>query len=75
MQSKLMEITYDVELRPGETLSLPEDVAEILGPGHWLVSIKPANQSSGNGSIRNHSAFLNSYTKEDEGLYDDYSAR
>lgn len=72
MQSKLTEITYDVELRPGETLSLPKDIAEILGPGHWLVTIKPAHSSD---SIRDHSAFLNSYVQEDEGLYDDDSAR
>ena len=25
--------------------------------------------------VRDHSAFLNSYAPEDEGLYDDYSAR
>lgn len=25
--------------------------------------------------VRDHSAFLNSYVPEDEGLYDDYSAR
>jgi hypothetical protein len=69
MQSKLAEITYDIELKPGEHLSLPEDLSQIVGPGHWLVSIRPAN-----GSVRNHSAFLNSYAPEDEGLYDDYSA-
>jgi hypothetical protein len=72
METKLSEITYDIKLLPGEPLSLPEDVAKILGPGHWLVSIRPANS---NPSIRDHAAFLNSYAPEDEGLYDDYSAR
>jgi len=75
MQSKLTEITYDVELQPGESLSLPKDAAAILGPGHWLVNIRPANSPSPGKSIRDHSAFLNSYVPEDEGLYDDYSAR
>jgi len=75
MQSKLAEITYDVQLEPGESLSLPEDAAEIIGPGHWIVSIRPANDAPHGGPIRDHSAFLNSYTPEDEGLYDDYSAR
>lgn len=74
MQSKLTEITYDVELQPGEALSLPKDAAEILGPGHWLVSIRPADQVAHNGPLRDHAAFLNSYVPEDEGLYDDYSA-
>lgn len=74
MQSKLTEITYDVELQPGEPLSLPEDAAGILGPGHWLVSIRPAKPAAQNGPLRDHAAFLNSYVPEDEGLYDDYSA-
>jgi hypothetical protein len=69
MQSKLAEITYDVQLKPGELLTLPEDLAQIVGPGHWLVSIRSADDA-----IRDHSAFLNSYGPEDEGLYDDYSA-
>ena len=75
MQAKLAEITYDVELQPGEALSLPKDVAEILGPGHWLISIRPADRANHSGPIRDHAAFLNSYVPEDEGLYDDYSAR
>lgn len=70
MQSKLAEITYDVQLKPGESLTLPEGLVEIVGPGHWLVSIRPADP----GAIRSHSAFLNSYAPDDEGLYDDYSA-
>ena len=74
MQSKLTEIIYDVELQPGESLSLPKDAAEILGPGHWLVCIRPAVQAAHNGPLRDHAAFLNSYVPEDEGLYDDYSA-
>ena len=74
MQSKLTEITYEVHLRPGESLSLPEDVAEILGPGHWRVSISPAHNAISSIPVRDHTAFLNSYAPEDEGLYDDYSA-
>lgn len=56
-------------------LSLPKDAAKILGPGHWLVTIKPALQASDSNSIRDHTAFLNSYVPEDEGLYDDYPTR
>jgi hypothetical protein len=74
MQSRLTEITYDVQLQPGEALSLPQDAAKILGPGHWLVSIRPADGAERSGPLRDHSAFLNSYAPEDEGLYDDYSA-
>ena len=74
MQSKLAEITFDVELQPGEPLSLPKEAAEIVGPGHWLVSIRPAVQAGHSSPLRDHTAFLNSYVPEDEGLYDDYSA-
>jgi hypothetical protein len=70
MQSKVTEIIYDVILQPGEELTLPQEAAGILGPGHWTVSIRPASEDT----PRNHAAFLNSYTSEDEGLYDDYSA-
>jgi len=70
MESNLSQITYDIELQPGEPLSLPVDVSKIVGPGHWRVTIKPAQDE-----IRNHSAFLNSYAPEDEGLYDDYPTR
>jgi hypothetical protein len=72
MQSSNSEITFDVHLQPGESLSLPSDVTSAVGPGHWLISIRPAGE--GGEPIRNHSAFLNSYVPEDEGLYDDYSA-
>ena len=72
MHSEFTEITYDVHLQPGEALALPKDAVDIVGPGHWLVSIRPANDIGG--PIRDHSAFLNSYAPEDEGLYDDYSA-
>jgi hypothetical protein len=74
MQSKLAEITFNIELKPGEPLTIPSDAAAIVGPGHWLVSIRPADSSPSGGAIRSHSGFLKSYAPEDEGLYDDYSA-
>lgn len=73
MHSQLSEIIYDVQLQPGEPFLLPKNVAEILGPGHWRVTIRPADPGT-DLPVRDHSAFLNSYAPEDEGLYDDYSA-
>lgn len=72
MDSPLAGITYDIRLGDGEPLSLPIDAQKILGPGHWLVTIQPADESPS--APRSHAAFLNSYTAGDEGLYDDYSA-
>lgn len=68
MNTRLTEITYDVQLAPGEMLSLPKEWGDILGPGHWVVSIRPAQEES----VQMHAAFLKSYSPEDEGLYDDY---
>jgi hypothetical protein len=73
MQSKFAELVYDIRLLPGETLRLPEEAAGILGPGHWLVSIRSLDDNS-HEPVRDHTAFLNSYSPEDDGLYDDYSA-
>jgi hypothetical protein len=73
MQTKVTEITYDVELRPGEALTLPADAAAIIGPGRWRVSITSGENGLNKESVRDHSAFLNSYVPEDEGLYDDCS--
>jgi hypothetical protein len=69
------QLTCEVELRPGEKFRLPPALADRVGPGHWLVTITPLGTSETKGPVRDHSAFLNSYVAEDEGLYDDYSAR
>jgi predicted DNA-binding antitoxin AbrB/MazE fold protein len=45
---------------------------------HQVVSLAistATDKGSEEGQIRDHSAFMNSYAPEDEGLYDDYSAR
>jgi hypothetical protein len=72
MDPNFGELIYDVHLQPGEPLTLPKDATAIVGPGHFLVSVRPMPDSAS--PIRNHAAFLNSYAPEDEGLYDDYSA-
>ena len=71
MQPMPDEIRYDVRLDAGQPLELPQDAARIVGPGHWVVTIRPADRAAPG---RDHSAFLNSYGPEDEGLYDDYSS-
>ena len=56
-------------LRPLTPLSLQE---------HQIVSLSISTESevpdTSSEVVRDHSAFLNSYAPEDEGLYDDYSA-
>ena len=64
-------MTFEVDLETGEKLELPKDLIESLGAGKWLVTIQPKNFEQ----IKNHTAFLNSYAEEDEGLYDDYPSR
>jgi hypothetical protein len=65
------EFAYDIQLQPGEALSLPKEAAKIVGPGHWLVSVRPVDHAGGTFSVRDYAAFSNSYAPEDGGLYDD----
>lgn len=67
MRQHSFEVRYEVTLEPGEKLALPESVADVIGEGQWLITIR----SIGGPPIRDHSAFLRSYVEEDEGLYDD----
>jgi hypothetical protein len=68
MKSNVVSLTYQIELEPGEELSLPESLVKSLGAGRWLITIQPLASEA---PIRDHTAFLNSYAPEDEGLYDD----
>jgi hypothetical protein len=70
MQNSLVNLTYEIELEPGEKLTLLESLVAHLDAGRWLITIRPLSTP-----IRSHSAFLNSYVPEDEGLYDDYPPR
>ena len=74
MKSNLVHLTYQIELLPGEKLHLPDALVESVGEGRWLITVQPVN-----GSIvpshRRHTAFLNGYAPEDEGLYDADPAR
>ena len=74
MNSKLMNLTYEIELQTGEKLILPESLVQNIGPGRWLVTIKPLIEAKTE-FTRGHDAFLKGYAPEDEGLYDDYQSR
>jgi hypothetical protein len=71
MQSNLVNVTYEIELQPGEKLALPSTLVDVIGAGRWVVTIQPSDDITNALPIRNHSAFLNSYSSEDEGLYAD----
>ncbi len=71
MKEQLKHLAFEVELQPGERLSIPPSLIERVGPGRWVVTIEPAEEDG----TRNYSAFLNGYAAEDEGLYDDYPGR
>ena len=75
MKSNLTTLTYEIELRPGEKLTLPESLIDSVSAGRWVIIIRPLTTTPSPAPIRNHSAFLNSYAPEDEGLYDDYPTR
>lgn len=74
MKAEPIELMYEVELSEGEDLAIPESLARQVGPGRWIVTVKPAERSCATRGFRDHSAFLRSYAPEDEGLYDDAAA-
>lgn len=73
METKLVNLTYEIEVQPGEKLTIPESIINSIGVGHWIITIQPKTATP---TIpRSHDAFLNGYAPEDEGLYDDYPTR
>jgi hypothetical protein len=75
MNSKLVNLTYEVQLQSGEALVLPDSITNSLSEGRWLVTIQPAESSSQISVPRSYDAFLNGYPSEDDNLYDDYPTR
>ena len=71
MKDQLLELTCEIELGPGEKLTLPRSLVESVGPGRWVITVAPLTAGS---PARDHAAFLRSYGPEDEGLYDDCAA-
>jgi hypothetical protein len=71
MKTQVVNITYEIELKPGEKLTLPESLTESIGAGNWIITIQPKPNSPI--ATRSHDAFLKGYTPEDEGLYDNYT--
>jgi hypothetical protein len=70
--SKIDEIEQAVEQLP---------LADFVKLAVWVdqrrqqLAISPAARDKSQAVIRDHSAFLNSYAPQDEGLYDDAAAR
>jgi hypothetical protein len=72
MQHQPLELTYQVDLGPGEKLALPDSLLNSVGPGRWIITVQSLPPGS---PVRNHAAFLRSYAPEDEGLYDACATR
>ena len=68
MKNQLLKLAFEVEIEEGEQLNLPSSIVQRIGKGKWVITIQPKTLVSD----RLHSSFLNSYSPEDEGLYDDY---
>lgn len=79
MLSKLIKLTYEIELQTGEKLTLPNSLVESIGAGRWVITIEPSIEEKTEEKTpvvtRRHDAFLKGYAPEDEGLYDDYTTR
>ncbi|AVH66814.1 hypothetical protein [Nostoc sp. 'Peltigera membranacea cyanobiont' N6] len=73
MQNELTTLTYEIELKPGEKLNIPESILENITTGHWVITIQQKAEETK--KALSHDAFLNGYAPEDEGLYDNYPSR
>ena len=71
MKEHLKHLEYEIELQPGEKLTLPPSLIESVGAGRWVITV----QSVVGTPIRSHGTFLNGYAPDDEGLYDDDSGQ
>ena len=72
MKVHLRHLEYEIELQPGEKLTLPPALIESIGPGRWVITVQSAVVGT---PIRSHGAFLNGYAANDESLYDDDAGR
>jgi hypothetical protein len=69
--SKIEEIERAVEQLP---LTDFVKLAVWVDQRRRQLEISPSVADNGQASVRDHSAFLNSYAPQDEGLYDDAAA-
>lgn len=67
MYHAVRHLEVEVEVGPGEKLTLPPALLDSVGAGRWRITVEPAESAA----VRRHSAFLDGYATEDEGLYDD----
>lgn len=72
MKEQCSDLTCTLELAPGERLTLPPDMIAKVGPGRWIVTVRPCTGPAASPSVRRHDAFLSGYAPADEGLYDDF---
>lgn len=72
MTEDLLQPACEIEIKPGESLTLPPALVERVGSGRWIVTIQSVTAAE---PVRLHDAFLHGYATEDEGLYDDYPGR
>ena len=66
MSDRLPTLSYEVELGPGDrlTLTLPRPLADSVGPGRWLITVQPLLADS---PLRDHAALLRSYVRKKKG--------
>ena len=65
---------FEIDLAPDEALALPDELAACIRGGKWILTLQPRSEFEDE-VFRDHSAFLNGYAPEDEGLYDDVPTR
>ncbi len=46
MKDDLVRLEYEIEIHPGEQLSLPETLVAGIGPGRWRLTIQPVHHAA-----------------------------
>lgn len=61
------ELSCEIQVRPGEAISLPPEITERVGAGRWLVTITPVVQHAT--PVRVSDRSLADYELADHGIH------
>jgi hypothetical protein len=65
MSQGLLHFKYKFELKPGEKFQPPAGLVELLGPGRWIITVKPAP----------YDPFITSEDEDEDDSVDEYVRR
>ncbi len=67
MEKKRIDLSWEIEIGPGEKLMLSRELVDIVGPGRWLLTLSHLDEQQP-GRIRDQRPFLQSYAPDDDAV-------